>query len=291
MRNYSGYLYILIAVSTWALSSGFLTRWIKEPANVISSLGPLIGSICILIYLYYKKDLSSIASTTKLFGKELLLIGALVGLNNGLFFAALKSTTVANATLTHYLEPVILVAIIAPLLLKSSISKIHLVAAVLGFSGLAVILWPQMGALNIGVIFGAMSALFFAIHTALQKKISDKEVNPFVAAFYTNIVPAIMFSPFVIDKQMNGGIPFDEMGKIIIWGILVFGLSFVLVYEGLKKIKSQVASILFYGEPIGAIIIAALIWPGESITLFTIVGAILIASAGILTIFDHSTKI
>jgi len=63
----------------------------------------------------------------------------------------------------------------------------------------------------------------------------------------------------------------------------VLGVSFVLLFRGLAKVSSQNASVIFYGEPVGAIILASIIW-GESLSFAVIVGGALILIAGFLAV-------
>lgn len=285
-----GYLETITAVSIWAISSGIIVRYINQSAEIIYGAGAAAGFIFVFLWLLLKGDQNKIKESFP-WKNNLALIGLFIGLNNGLFYAAIKLTTISNAILTHYFEPILLVLIFAPIILKQKILKGHIIASFLGFMGLLIILWPQINTkeINIGIFLGLVSAIFFAWHTAIESKLATTtKIDPLIEVLYKNGVPALMFLPFVIKKGASGGIPMEDWGKLVFFGILVLGISFILLYRGLSKISSQNASVLFYGEPIGAIALAA-IFLRESLSLNGIIGGVLILVAGYLVIKESKT--
>jgi drug/metabolite transporter (DMT)-like permease len=237
-----GYIEIITAVSIWAIASGIIVRWIPQGAEIIYGVGAMAGFIFVYIWLVLKKQTKKIPESY-LYWKSLVLVGLFIGLNNGLFYVAIKSTTVANAILAHYFEPILLVLIFAPIVLKQKIKKEHIVSSVLGFAGLFIVLGSQINsaALNFGVLLGLMSAVFFAWHIAIESKLAmSTKIDPLVEVF-------------------------------------------VLLYRGLAKVSSQNASVIFYGEPVGAIILAWIVW-GEQLSFSIIAGGALILAAGYLAV-------
>ncbi len=280
-----GYLEVASAVAIWAIASGTIVRWINQGAEIIYGVGALTGFVFILAWIFVKKEEKEIKKSLP-WKKQLALIGLFVGLNNGLFYAAIKLTTVANAMLTHYSEPILLVLIFAPIILRQKIQKGHFAASLIGLIGLLIILWPEINAkeINLGIFLGLTSAMFFAWHTAVESKLATTTaINPMVEVLYKNGVPALMFLPFVINKSIGEGISLEDYGKLVLFGVMVLGISFVLLFRGLAKISSQNASVLFYGEPIGAIILASIVWK-EPLNSTVIIGGAIILTAGFLAI-------
>lgn len=260
-------------------------RWINQSAEIIYGVGALTGFAFVLAWIFIKKKEKEIKKSLP-WKKQLALIGLFIGLNNGLFYAAIKLTTIANAILTHYFEPILLVLIFAPIILKQKIQRGHLAASIAGLLGLLIILWPEINAnkINMGIVLGLASAIFFAWHTAIESRLATSaKIEPLVEVLYKNGIPALMFLPFVIAKSMNEGISMPDCAKLIFFGAVVLGVSFVLLYRGLAKVSSQNASVIFYGEPIGAIILASIVWH-ESLTSTIIISGALILIAGFLAI-------
>jgi len=289
-----GYLEIGAAVVIWAVASGVIVRWINQGAEieigaeVIYGVGAATGFVFVLLWLFLKKETAKIKKSLP-WRKELSLIGLFIGLNNGLFYTAIILTTVANAILTHYLAPILLVLIFAPIVLKQKIRRKHVVASAFGFVGLLIVLGPQINsaginAVNVGVLLGLASAVFFAWHTAIESKLATTtKINPLVQVLYKNGVPALLFLPFVISRFITVGISWEDFGKLIFFGVLVLGISLVLLFRGLAKVSSQNASVIFYGEPVGAIILASIVW-GESLSFTVIAGGALILIAGFIAV-------
>jgi len=286
-----GYLEIGAAVAIWAVASGIIVRWINKGAEIeigaeiIYGVGAAAGFFFVLFWLFLKKETAEIKKSLP-WRKDLSLIGLLVGLNNGFFYAAIILTTVANAILTHYLEPILLVLIFAPIVLKQKTKRKHIVASVFGFAGLLIILWPQINSagINIGILLGLASAVFFAWYTAIESKLATTtKINSLVQVLYKNGVPALLFLPFVVNRFITVGIDWEDFVKLAFFGVLVLGVSFVFLYRGLAKVSSQNASVIFYGEPVGAIILASIVW-NESLSATIVIGGILILVAGFMAV-------
>lgn len=281
-----GYLEIIAAVSIWMVASGIIVRWIDQEAEIIYGVGAAVGFVFVLALLLLKKEENEIKKSFP-WWKSLALIGLLIGLNNGLFYTAIKSTTVANAILAHYFEPILLVLIFAPIILKQKIRKKHLLASLLGFMGLLIVLGPQINSaeiINIGILLGMASAVLFAWHTAIESKLATTtKIDSLVQVLYKNGVPALLFLPFVVNKFITVGISWEDFAKLALFGVLVLGISLILLFRGLSKVSSQNASVIFYGEPVGAIILAWLVW-GEELSFTIIAGGALILVAGFVAV-------
>lgn len=288
-KETKGYLEVSAAVAIWAISSGLIIQRLSVSAEIIYGVGAAAGFAFVLIWLLWQGKWSEIKKS-KPWWKSLALIGFFIGINNGLFYAALKLTTAANALPTHYLEPVLLTLVFAPIILKQKILKRYIFSSLLGFVGLLVILWPEINAkeINIGIFLGIASAIFFAWHTAIESKLATTtKIDPLVEVLYKNGVPVLIFLPFVVRKELTDPIAGADWIRLIFFGILVLGISFVLVYKGLAKVSSQSASVIFYGEPVGAIFLATLF--GEKLNAYSIIGGALILIAGYLATRKNET--
>ncbi|MBI4157875.1 DMT family transporter [Candidatus Woesebacteria bacterium] len=275
-----GYLYVLIAVSLWAVSSGILVKFITIPAFALYSIGAFWGALFLVLSLFKKRKLGDLLKYDRRTLKLMLGLGLGIAANNGLFFAGVKSGSVANATLTHYLSPLLVVLLFAPLMNKEKISSRNVLLSLLGLCGLLILVLPSLGrAFDLAIIFGSLSAFFSAFHTVLEKKVTQTKADPLTAVVYKNAVPMIVFAPFAIGAMQSGISPGNWLW-LVIWGVAVLGISFIFYFKGIKEISATEASILSYGEAIGAIILAAIFF-GEPIAINTIMGGLLIIASGI----------
>jgi drug/metabolite transporter (DMT)-like permease len=282
-----GYLEIVCATLIWAFTSSFLVRKIDQPPIVLYSVASLIAFAMLFAKLGIQKRISEIKISDKhslfllIFG-----VGIAIGINNGLFWTAIKITTIANANFTHYLAPLLVVVIFAPLILKERIQLLSVIAALIGLIGLGLIFLPTLNqtGINLGIFYGISSAIFFALHTVIERKLAVFEIKPDVAIIYKTVVPGILLFPFVISKILGQGmIPIMDLVWIAIMGGLL-AFSFVICFDGLRTVSAEHASVIFYLEPLAAVFLIAVFILGEIPNLTTIIGGLLILTAGVIVI-------
>ncbi len=125
--------------------------------------------------------------------RGLLGVGGLVG-----FFTALTRLPLAEATLIHYLNP-ILTALLAAWLLKEGIDRRLVVALILGFAGTWFVAAPG-GTLTldgVGVAFALASAVFSAFAYVCVRKLTLTE-SSHVIVFYFPLVALPITLPLAI---------------------------------------------------------------------------------------------
>jgi drug/metabolite transporter (DMT)-like permease len=282
-----GYFFALIAVTIWAISSGLVIPLIKVSSFTLYSLGSFFGSIALFLLLVFKKRLKSSFKYSKKTFFYLLITGLGVTINNSLFFFALKTGSVANASLTHYLAPIFVALIFAPLILKEKLTLKKFLLVLLSFLGLFILTVPSFkGLFDAALLYGSLSAVFFALFTALAKKTTQIQIDPLTTTFYITFIPCIILSPFAVSSVIHG-IAIKELLLLVFWGALLSAMSNALFLEGIKRIPAVNASILGYIEPLGAIVLA-FIFLGQPINIYVIVGGILIVVSGILIIKNYS---
>jgi len=275
-----GHLEIVSAVVLWGLNSGITARMIGISPFLFYPIAALCGLFVVAGELIRKNKLAEVLLVRR--KTLLLLVGLLIFLNNSSFYYAIQNTTIANAVLLHYLAP-LLVVLAAPLLLKEEKrSGKKLAIALAGLLGMFIILSPQAGAINIGIIAGAISAIFYASHTLIEKRLTAS-VEPLIEVFYKNSVAAalsVIAIPMIISQGLFN---FEEIAKIAFLGVTALGFGFVLFFRGLGKISSQNAMVLTYLETVIAITLGSVVF-GEAIGLNIILGGLLIIGSGIAII-------
>ena len=106
-----GKLKVVIAMLLFG-SIGLMVKNIELTSSEIALYRGVLGSLFLLIFSLFKKKKISIA-VLKSNAVPLLVSGAAIGLNWILLFEAYNYTTIANATLSYYFAPVI-VMIVSP---------------------------------------------------------------------------------------------------------------------------------------------------------------------------------
>lgn len=269
-------LYILLAIFLWS-SLGVFVRLSGVSVHVLIfysiAISVIVQAIILMTGGYRKK----IPNFGKL--KYPVILGFLSLANMFTFFFAFQNTTIANAILTHYIAPVI-VAFIAPLVLKEAVTKRVIFAIVLSSLGL----WIMLGGFSLekshslGIIAGLISGFAYAI-IIIFTRLHTRKFNPLVLSFFTNSSIVLMLIPFVRET------PFKAVWIFIVMGTVHSTIAPVLYYKGLQSVPANRAAVLGYLEPVCAIIFGLFLLK-EIPAVKSIIGGILIIISGYLTLRD-----
>ena len=131
----------------------------------------LIGLIIVLIVASVSGSLSQI-SRTRVPGHLLRNVIHFTGQN--LWFWALTMIPLAQVFALEFTSP-IWVMVLSPLLLGEKITRVRVIAALMGFAGILIVAQPDINALNLGVLAAAGSALCFALTNIATKRLTRAE--------------------------------------------------------------------------------------------------------------------
>jgi drug/metabolite transporter (DMT)-like permease len=198
-------------------------------------------------------------------------------MNTFAYYYAFQNTTIANAVLTHYTAPVI-VAFLAPVFLKETITKKTMAAIAIASGGLWLMLngFSPGDGQTAGIMAGLFSGFAYAIIIILARVISQ-DTDPLVLTFVSNAVVAVLLAPFVRE------IPFNAIRTLVFMGIVHSTIAPVLYYKGLRYVTANRAAVLGYLEPVSAIIFS-MIFLGEIPGMIAVAGGMLIIFSGYLTL-------
>ena len=133
----------------------------------------------------------------------------------------------------------------------------------------------------LGLIFGTLSAVFFALEILLKKKLRKFYKADIIVVPYL-LISVILLTPFI---SFGNILTINTSGLFILLasGVVASALGITLFTSGLKYVKAQQASIISYLEPLGAILWGLLII-AEVPTIYTLIGGVFILSGTYLTI-------
>lgn len=279
-----GYLLAAVAVSLWSLSSGFLVKFTKVDGLTFAAWGGLFGFLYGVIALGSQRKLAAFRLSRQA-GAYIAAIAVAHAANAGLFFSALKIGSVGNATLSHYIAPILVTCLFAPLFLQEHITRMTIYLTCLSFLGLAILFIPSLSTtFDWGLLLGAASGVGMALHVTLERKASLLRVHPLVVNAYKSLFLFGIFSYFAVSSlNETSGLDF---GIMVLWGVLILGFSLQLFQNALAVIPATHAAIITYLEPLGALLIASLLLK-EPITLYTVLGGIIILGSGLLLVFQR----
>jgi len=153
-------------------SMGLFVRAIDLPVSAIAVFRGVIGlAFLLIVILVMKKNFSKAA----IMDNAVLLAasGVALGIDWIFLFEAYKRTTIAAATVTYYIAPVILVAI-SPLFLKEKLSLTKIICILAAVAGMVLVSGifsdgPQGPDGLSGIFCGLAAAVCFAFFTLLNK--------------------------------------------------------------------------------------------------------------------------
>lgn len=256
---------------------GVFAKYIDMSASKIALFLSLIGALFLLVVFIWTKQ--------KILWRRLkrnstaLFIASVALSGNWIFlFQAYKETTIANAALSYYFAPV-LVIMLSPFVLKEKLSLKKAVCIGTALLGLFFIL--QNGRMDptghhlLGIGYGLVAAGFYAILTLVNKFIRD--LDGLVNTLLQLGLSVAMLFPFVLftDGFSFLSITSNTIILMLVLGIVHGGVGFYLFFNGMKGLKGQSIAVLSYIDPLTSLLISALVL-AERMTLQQLLGAVLL---------------
>jgi DME family drug/metabolite transporter len=214
---------------------------------------------------------------------QLLGLGFLVAIHWALLFQTLKLASVAVAILTVYTAPIFL-AILAPIFLPETRSRIGLVALAVSAPGIALIALGGEGggAVDpIAIATGLGAAITYAFLVIWTKSLVHN-IAPVAVAFWSYALVGVIVLPFALGS--GEFVPHGaEWGYVLILGALLTAAAGVLYMRALKDVTAQAAGLLAYLDPVSASILAWAIL-GQDLGWQVVVGGIAVVAGGALVV-------
>ena len=259
---------------------GVFRKYIDLPSGFIAMVRGFVGVAFLLALMLVIGKRPSFSAIRKNLLK-LLLSGVAIGMNWILFFESFNHTTVATATLCYYMSP-IFVVLLSPIILGERIGGVRLAAVGVAIVGMLLVseVWSldlgSSGAVGIFLALGA--AVLYASVTLINKKMSD--ITPYDRTSVQLLVSAAVIVPYTLAFEKIEVSAFDPMTVILLLsvGILHTGAAYALYFGSVGSLPSTSVAVLSYIDPIVSILASAL-FLGEPMTVFGILGAVLIISA------------
>ncbi|MCS7125925.1 MAG: DMT family transporter [Aigarchaeota archaeon] len=277
MDRMLGFILVGLAAIIWG-SNGVIVNTVYADALVIAFYRALFATVILtpFVSLYKRREFIEALREWKL----LILNGLMNSLGWVSLFISMKLIPIANAVLLNYLAP-IFVALAAPLVLKEKVRKITMISLMLSITGVLMMLYNQFGEVNwIGISYGLLSSLFYAIFILLSKKIREG-VSSYILASYTYIFTLIFLGIFTIFMSYDLYLGEYFPPQLILMGVMNTAFAVTIYFHGLGLIEAQRAVILTYLEPVTAAVLGTIIL-GQMLSSETLIGGILIILAGYL---------
>jgi len=204
-------------------------------------------------------------------------------------YKAYNLVPIGAATFLLYLSPV-LVALMAPLILKEKLERSTLLCLGIALAGTGLLSWGQSGDSGrlsaLGIVYALGSALAWAVLMIIWKKLRET-TSPFTIGIWTNAVCAAAAAAFAIPSTHL--VTPEAWIALVVFGTVSFGAASLTYFYALKRVKVQDAAILSYIEPVSAMVLG-FAFLGEAPRPQDYLGAALIVVAGVLLLKLRALK-
>lgn len=283
-NSFKGLIAVHSAVLIFGLTALF-SKLITLSALEITLLRSLFAAFIILaIFLWQKKSIK--LSHAKDYG-IVILLGVLLALHWVTYFHAMQISSVAVGVIALYTFPVMTV-FLEPLFHGEKPHIKDVISALVVFFGIYLLV-PEFSLSNettLGILWGVLSALFFALRNIVQghyfKGYSAKH-----SLFYQTLITFIVLLPFsfeVIPEVTN-----DQWGQLLILGVFFTAVPHTLFAFSLLNLKAKTVSLVACVQVVYATIFAVLIL-GEWVEVSTVVGGLVVVSAAMYESYTAGRK-
>lgn len=269
---------------------GIFVRYIPLPSSTIAMTRGYLGAVVLLLVMLLSGKKIDVCGIKKNLVK-LILSGAAIGVNWILLFEAYNYTSVAIATLSYYMQPVLLI-ILTPLLLKekTSLKKVLCVpVALLGMVLVSGVLSSDQNVDIRGVALGLGAAVLYTSVVLINRTM--KEISAYDSTLIQLFVAALVITPYNAAMGFGdvSGLGVNALVMLLVVGIVHTGLTYYLYFSSVKSLPSETVAIYSYIDPAFAVILSVLLL-GEPMTMAGTVGAVLILGACMFSELNFKRK-
>ena len=241
----------MLSVSTSPIVARYLSN---VPAVSISFWRMLIGAIVLWLISLFRNSSPMHYNDTK----KTIIAGIFLGIHFGLFFGAIKLTTISNATFLGTLAP-----IVTFIIEKFIFKREHPSATIYGLSiaiiGAIIILSNNFNFSNqytvgniLAVLCSICIGLAFIISQNVRKKVG---VVIFSRLLFSSAAITLLIVAFFMEINLFGFTNFEWVGLIYL-GIVPTILGHGFMYFAVRYVSPTIVSSIPMGEPIIASILA-----------------------------------
>ena len=241
----------LVVVGSFCFSLAIpFTRWVEGlNASTITFYRALFGFLFLALLTLRQREAWHFATYRAVFPR-LLLLGVMVSATALLYTYSVRHTAAANAALLVNTAPVY-VAVLAPLLLGEPRSRYTWLSLALALGGVVMITDPRsLGVTTAelgGVVAGIFSGLGYALVMLLSRSLRGR-VNGLTQNLWSNGVVVLVLLPWAL--RTPAAAVTVNLPSLIPLGVFSLGLSYLLYFAGLARVRAQIVSIASLFEPV-----------------------------------------
>jgi drug/metabolite transporter (DMT)-like permease len=243
----------------------------------------LVGFVTVLTIGYFAGRLKQI--TRRHMGLHLMRnVSHFTGQN--LWFFAITAAPLAQVFALEFTSP-LWVLMFSPLLLGERLTRMRVVAALMGFIGILIVTRPTGDSLNIGVITAALSAIGFAGSAIFTKKLTRSETITCIL-FYLTAMQAVFG---LICAGYDGDIAIPSIASLP-WLVLIAFAGLLAHFCLTTALSLAPATVVMPVDFIRLPVIATvgMLFYAEAIDVWVFVGAAIIFAGNYMNIWSETRK-
>ena len=204
-----------------------------------------------------------------------------MGANWIALFEAYRYTTVAAATLCYYMAP-ILVILASPFVIGEKLTLKKALCAAAALAGMVFVSGAAEGGLGgaSGALLGLLAAALYAAVVLMNKRMQPMPALD--RAVVQLLTAGVVVLPYALLTGGGAGTP-DVRAVLLLAVVCIVhtGLAYTLYFGSVERLPAHTLALLSYIDPVVAILLSALLLR-ERLTVFTVLGAVLILGAAVL---------
>jgi len=236
------------AVMLWGLLALFTTATAGVPPFQVTASAFLVGGVLAMLIVALRGRLRLLRQPP---GAYLLGVGGLFGYH-ALYFAALKLAPAAEANLVNYLWP-LLIVLFAAFLPGERLAARHIVGALIGFAGVAVLAFGKGGlgfapAAAAGYGLAALAAFVWAGYSVLSRRFSHVPTD--AVAGFCLLAALLALICHLLFETTVWPLSATQLLALAGLGIGPTGAAFFLWDIGMKRGDIRLLGVASYAVPV-----------------------------------------
>jgi drug/metabolite transporter, DME family len=284
LRAREGLVAVGIGAVLWG-TNGVLVRYVTNHSTLASvSIGcyRLLFSAAALVLVAGWPSLRAWARASASERGLLALSGALLGIYQALYFAAIGNVGISVSTLVSLAVAPLAITVGQAVRNRAWPSGRAVTVLALAVLGLALISLSADGGSHaphpiLGIVESVGSGLGYAGSTVVSRRL-HAVAGPLVLTTVASVVGALVLLPLALVAGMGFAPTAATVSSLAYMGIVATALAYGLFYHGLRTTPSEVASVLTLLEPLAATLLAVAL-VGERLPAAGWAGAVLLLVA------------
>jgi DME family drug/metabolite transporter len=259
--------------------------WTDVPTSLVLVVRYFIAAGILLAVFWRRRPLAGVLRPVV--WRRFLLMAAIDASQALAYFYAVRVLGVAVATFVYYLQP-LWVALLAPRILHVATERVLYVAMPIAFVGLALVLGPSFAdtaSLSLpGIAAALLAGLGFALFQIVIKR-QTREVSSVTMVTVMCMLDGLFLLPLALWQTAGRDLAITSQDVVAVALIAVFttAVAFTMWVDGVARVRVQHSAILGLLSAVASPVFALLLL-GQGLSLWAVIGGVLILAAGALVV-------